>query len=405
MIIYKPRIKEIDSKICITAEIELKKQIPGIPKTLWYEVPKKYKKYISKNSDCFLVAMIHLAMYLKEDIEIKGSISQKLFYSIKEYQAIYNSWVPKIFKKIIKIKCNDLKKSIGKGKKGVTCSFSGGVDSTYTFYKHLPKYESNKDYQLNSVLFIHDYLFSPKEKENYDVAKEKFENIVKEHKLNFIPIRTNASYFRVERFPEWVELTFGSYLISCVLVLSNSISKFYVSSSYDYSNLGPCGVHPMSDYLLSTESLDIVHDGAGVSRLKKIRFISKIPETYSFLRTCWKIKNKFVNCGACEKCIRTMVSLSLFNRLHLYTTYPSKLKRKLIRKTYLTKYNICFAKENIRFAKKINKRKISFDLKYAIFRSKFIVPILKEMWKHSASLKKKSKLYTKFVRIVKNDNS
>ena len=401
MIIHTPKITKENDEICISADIELDNPISGIPNKLWYRIPKDHEKYISTKSDSFLVAMLQLAKNAKEDIEVKGTLSPKLYKSIQEYQAIFNTWCPKIFRKRINITCNKFEKHSIKGKKHVACSFSGGLDSTYTFYNHLPEYEQDLDYQLSSVLFIHSSIFSNKEKKDYEVVKNAYKNIVNKHDLTFFSVRTNAADFEVKKVKDWVVLTFGSTLTSAILILGNAISRYYISSSYDYSSLEPCGSHPMVDHLLSTESLEIIHHGADVNKMQKTEFISQFPETYTNLRVCWKKPNNFVNCCCCGKCLRTMTALALLGKLHEYKIFPLKLTSKKIRQSPLNHHNYCYAGENLAYAKKIGRKDIAFDINYAIFRSKFILPFIEFVWKLSAKLKKRSKIYRNFVKLIK----
>lgn len=47
MIIHTPKIKLEKDHVCISARIELEKDDPDIPDTLWYRFPKKYKNILS----------------------------------------------------------------------------------------------------------------------------------------------------------------------------------------------------------------------------------------------------------------------------------------------------------------------------------------------------------------------
>jgi hypothetical protein len=68
------------------------------------------------------------------------------------------------------------------------------------------------------------------------------------------------------------------------------------------------GSTPATDYLLSGDDLEIVHDGAGYSRTEKIGYITKTPSAVSSLSVCWEGQQENGNCGVCEKCIRTRLN-------------------------------------------------------------------------------------------------
>ncbi|MBW3021054.1 hypothetical protein KY334_07195 [Candidatus Woesearchaeota archaeon] len=422
MIIYKPKIKKNKDNIIIYSDIEFDNPKFQNLKKLWYQFPKSHEKFISNRSDGFLVALLPTAMSINEDLEIKGTISPKLRRGLEECQEIWATWWPEKFKRI-KIKCENLKKHESKGKYIASC-FSGGVDSFHTLYSFLN--DSDPDYKITHALFIHGLEISLKYEENYNVALKSNESLIKKLNLGILQSKTNLLDFS-KHIPGncFGIYTCGVFLASTALILSNKISKFYIPSGYHYSNLAKEGYHPMTDHLLSTESLEIIHHGSSKRRTEKTEFISKIPETYSRLRVCG-IKNiGLKNCCRCEKCLRTMITLKVQKKLHKYTTFPVKLTRKSIRNFPVNPHSYTFLKEILEYVISKGRKDIAFDIKYALIRCKVIrfknkikrkIKIFEDlelglkliwatMWKPSAYLKKKSKTYRRFVKFVKNDNS
>ena len=53
----------------------------------------------------------------------------------------------------------------------------------------------------------------------------------------------------------------------------------------------------------------VVHCAGRDTRLEKIRAISSEPLVQRHLRVCWKNVANHLNCGRCEKCVRTMLAL------------------------------------------------------------------------------------------------
>ncbi len=76
--------------------------------------------------------------------------------------------------------------------------------------------------------------------------------------------------------------------------------------------LTPTGSHPLLDPLFSTGALEIRHEGADRTRLEKIEAIAARPELLAHLLVCHEapLPGGVLNCGRCEKCVRTMTELA-----------------------------------------------------------------------------------------------
>ena len=69
------------------------------------------------------------------------------------------------------------------------------------------------------------------------------------------------------------------------------------------------GARPSTDPLHSSASLQVEHVAFHVTRLEKIRAIAGEPIVQQHLRVCWQNLDGRLNCGVCEKCVRTMLAL------------------------------------------------------------------------------------------------
>jgi hypothetical protein len=73
------------------------------------------------------------------------------------------------------------------------------------------------------------------------------------------------------------------------------------------------GSHPLLDPNYSAATLRIRHDGITMSRLDKLRLISGWAMGLQRLRVCNRsedYRERSINCGQCEKCVRTMLGLA-----------------------------------------------------------------------------------------------
>ena len=71
-------------------------------------------------------------------------------------------------------------------------------------------------------------------------------------------------------------------------------------------------------------AIRLIHDGA-VTRGEKLTFIKDSAVALDNLRVCFQVGHDRVNCGECEKCLRTMVGLYLEGALERCTTLPDEI--------------------------------------------------------------------------------
>ncbi len=186
---------------------------------------------------------------------------------------------------------------------------------------------------------------------------------------------------------ENLHLTFGIPLAAAALVLGAMFERFYIPSSYAYHRLVPDGSHPMLDHLLSTDTLQIIHDGAEASRTAKTMAIAGWPDTHSRLRVCFRSarfnpeRHVFENCGACEKCLRTMIPLEVAGLLNQFVTFPVGLASRNIRRVhYLSRSSRSFALENLHFARQAARWDLVTVLAYVISRGSLIATFLRPLF-------------------------
>jgi hypothetical protein len=71
----------------------------------------------------------------------------------------------------------------------------------------------------------------------------------------------------------------------------------------------PYGSNPATDYLLSGETMRLIHDGAAHTRTAKVAEIAKNRGAMNSLKVCFENGDISRNCGICEKCVRTRLNV------------------------------------------------------------------------------------------------
>ena len=346
MIVHIPTMRKQDGKVTIAARFELRSPLVYMPEYLWYQFPEQYEPNLSPRVDCFAATALLVAMYTGEELTIRGTISPRLAYGLLEYRNIFHSWLPRLFQ-MVDIRYENVDNNhLSQSAEAVATAFSGGVDSFFTLWSHLTENQAIPEARITTGLFIHGYDLRLDEETTYQTIAKKYSNLFRNLGLDLILTSTNAYQFSEFRI-DW-SLFFGPPLIGAALLLSPYLRRFYVPSGLSYNELAPQGSTALTDHLLSTESLEVVHHGASTSRFDKVAILTHWPVTYQHLRVC---ANKhqpdgLKNCSACHKCYRTMAALSVLDALPMYSTFAAKLSlRDYFRWGFQTHMNLVLARD------------------------------------------------------------
>jgi hypothetical protein len=143
-------------------------------------------------------------------------------------------------------------------------------------------------------------------------------------------------------------------------------ARTYVPSSWTYAHLVPWGSHALLDSLWSTEACELVHDGAESPRTGKVAAIVASDVALRVLRVCLADTDAY-NCGRCEKCLRTMVTLHLLGVKA--PTFPPLGSLAALRQAPVDA-GATDLSANIELAEKVGHRDIARALKSALRRYK-----------------------------------
>lgn len=369
LIIHPPRIAEDKEGLLVSARVDFERQGLNVPEELWYRFPSEYIDYVSEDIDGFLVALLPSAMALGENITVEAPVSQRLAFGLRDYQNIQNAWWPDEFN-MVDIEYREFRKPGGVKPKAVGSSFSGGVDAFYTLWQHLARNEEIPAAQITHCLMINGF------DKDTDLNKtgwfqkmyERYAHHLKGLGVELLTVMNNLRFFRVPLIkPQGLSHSHAAPLAASAMIMGRLWNRFYIPGSSSYASLMPEGSHPMSDHLLSTEELSIVHDGANASRTEKIEQVSRLSETREYLRVCigqpiFNAQSGVIeNCCRCTKCVETMIALELLDVLHESPTFPRPLCRKHIWNASMRRWRY---QENLQLARRVGRRDVMIDLRY-----------------------------------------
>jgi hypothetical protein len=187
-----------------------------------------------------------------------------------------------------------------------------------------------------------------------------------------IEVRTNLREAS-DGLVEWGTRYHGAALATIGLLLGSVLERIIIPASYHEDDLFPWGSHPELDVLWASSSVLIEHHGESATRPEKVALISKNDAAMANLRICWENPGGAFNCGACEKCMRTMVSLRIFGALDRCNTLPDSIDLRLLRSFRLGHGAGIFARQNLDAIRKsaIQDRELRRTLNQVVWISRF----------------------------------
>lgn len=292
-----------DSRKRITG---LVKYEDGFEEDYWFEFPAKYD--LSDTGNPWLVALLPLAATLGEDLHIPLPVDPRLLDGASDILRIWKAWESGT--SIIEIHADGGTKVIEERPDQSAVFFSMGIDSFYTVYK-IPRVKHH--------ILIHGFDLSVDKKEEFDIHHSRIAAVSDQMGHNLITVATNLRKTRWKK-TRWESVSNGSSLAAFSLFLEKHFHEVFIASShYDYAHLFAFGSHPLTDVLYSTTRTSLIHNGDGVSRMDKTRFLANFDLALNNLHVCIRGKDGHgqdeTNCSHCEKCYRTMIALDLLGVL------------------------------------------------------------------------------------------
>ena len=195
---------------------------------------------------------------------------------------------------------------------------SGGIDSSFSIGRNRRDLPPAHPRSFRRAIRVRDMTFpfdAPPERKSYIETRSAraVALIAAAADLEVREIATNAMAIEAD-FDTFTRWTHGAALVAAGLAAGGGLTDLTIGASHDVrSGVRSWGSHPILDPLFGTASIDVHHDGIETTRLEKTAAIARWPAALEALYVCTggPHEGTALNCGACEKCVRTRVALLL----------------------------------------------------------------------------------------------
>lgn len=199
---------------------------------------------------------------------------------------------------------------------GTGLCFTGGVDSFFSLLRH--------EQRPTCLVYVVGFDVPVEDRERAERVIALVRDVARDQRTPALIVRTDLREHPRFASISW-EHTHGAALAAIGHLLAGTISTLVIPPSYGVDRLVPWGSHPELDASWSVPGrLDVVHGDASGHRLDRVMAIAHDPLVHRHLRVCWQNVGSDLNCGSCEKCVRTMAMLAAAGTLDSCATFPGR---------------------------------------------------------------------------------
>ena len=314
-----------------------------LPQNIYIDTTNEFAQDLSPNANAFLIACTMPAMYYQEKrVWLDGEICPEL----KEGLITAMAWIRHWFgygDQMIPIEAKIQSSSpILSSTERTGSFFTGGIDSWANLRSNRLNFPLEHPGSIKDCLVV--YGLQNINRDKFEEAVNSFSKIAQDAQVNFIPVYTNIYSHLMDLDPDylfWMKAYNGAALAAIAHAFAKRFTVISIASGNDIPGLVPLGTHPALDSNYSSHNLKIRHDGITLSRLEKTKLVVDWDVALQNLRVCdqFDIPTEGLNCGQCEKCIRTMTTLVALGALEKTSAFPyTDVSKKLLSKGIYIKH-------------------------------------------------------------------
>ena len=201
---------------------------------------------------------------------------------------------------------------------GTGLCFSLGVDSFHTLL--------SSERPIDHLILVQGFDIALDDETRMDAAERSVRAVAERTGTRAVVVRTNLRKGRNGRFPKWRPgnwpRTHGGALAAIGHACGREIGELLISATY-FEDV-PWGSHWDTDPCFSSSQLAVRHVGTEERRNDKLAAIVADPLVQDHLRVCYANQSATGNCCECQKCVRTMLTISVLPGPEKIPAFPSE---------------------------------------------------------------------------------
>jgi hypothetical protein len=307
---------------------------------LWFEVPADWADFLESDlCDAFVLGLLPLAVSQRSDLLVQGPVSARLVHGLN------HTYLP--VQAILlgasghgSVRASEVVHG-GQPAEGAATGFSGGIDS-FCAVRDL-----HLDAPPEAVRLTHLALFNVGSHESGErgraVFRQRAEQLMPcadDLGLPLVLVDSNLD----DLLPYGFQRTHTTRSFAAAMALQRGWGTYYYSSGQSFAatkvtESSLCTyVDPVAIPALASDTFRPIPYGAHYSRVDKTERVAPLEAAQRFLDVCVDPKvGRTVNCSACTKCLRTMLTLELLGWLDQFSEVFDLSLYETVRTKYMVK--------------------------------------------------------------------
>lgn len=283
----------------------------GIAKHLEMRVSQEYGCYlVHERSDAFVLMLLYYAMELGSDIVCEAPMSEQLHFQLTRYYIPLVARYVEPYRSIAVHARLTSEQLPCEGK--VVAGVSGGIDSSFTIQTY-----RRSEWGVSSLTHVlfHNLIGDPLSSSSSDAASTCEELKVAAQRyadragLPLVTVESNFQFDFIHKhsMPAWIGKWTSAFYALGKLFGTYLLSSAHAANVFDLrydDGMDTSAYDLLSCYLFSTDGHRLYLAGMEATRVEKLSAILDDEGSTEKLLVCNLFPDR--NCGACEKCLRTL---------------------------------------------------------------------------------------------------
>jgi hypothetical protein len=293
---------------------------------LYFETDWRGVEDLSPEPEAFLTAcLVHAAENGERRVLVEGAVCPQLVEGGAAAVGLLGKWFGSPRGPIAIEATNGLRALRPRNPARSASFLTGGIDSLHLLGTNRSRYPPDHPDFFADCLSVYGHLCAESDRSPwYERALVVLSGTAEEADLQLVPVWTNL--WRLDPDLSLVaDKSLGSALAATAHLFRGRWSRVTIASGRDVVRERPRGTHPLLDPLYSSSAVEIRHRASPFTRFERLRAIAGFRPGLESLVVCLAYPEPpYLNCGRCEKCVRTMTCLLALGLLERARHFPPR---------------------------------------------------------------------------------